>query len=192
MSKAVDPRTSLPKGVSFDRPAIIGGDVVYPREVIPPPADMKTVRLEDLPFYAKQCAKPLPPKDKYELRVWVEFDLEYKIDDQINKAKKSLMTMSREAAAFMDTLRSPDGKYDPDDYAPLEVRTRKPRAEKRTDQKGIDGDYELSLLRIFDAVNCGRTYQEIETDWIKLTDSYLDKNLIGRRYHMASKLWRRL
>ena len=114
-------------------------------------------------MYAEETApRPSAPKDWYELRVWVEFDLAHSLEDQMPVAMKNLKDARTKAKAFMATLRNPEDRYDPYDYAPKNVGERKARDQNKQGRKAVDEIPAISLLRIFDARNCGRNNVEIK------------------------------
>jgi hypothetical protein len=199
MSHPVPPQSdykNLPKGFHFIRRTSAGGHVVYPRCAVPNQPESKKVpqseQEEKLASYAYEISMPDIPMDWYEMRVWVEFDLGSGVDEQIKIAKQNLIDAGRKVKAFMRTLENPEGKYTPDDYAPLIVRARKERITNKEAQQSIDEAPPISLLRIFDAKNCGRNNTQIKHGLFACTGESIDTSTVSKRHKVAVRLWKRL
>lgn len=125
--------------------------------------------------------------DWYDLRVWVEFDLEGDMEEQWVNAKDQIRKVRDEAKAFMRRLENKSGLYEADDYAPREVAGKKP--------KTITRDQAIHLLRLYDAKNCGRTYGEIES-YLSNDERHTDKgrseSSLRESFEFAKRVWRQL
>jgi len=135
-------------------------------------------------------------RDIYGLKVMVEFNLEYSAIGQARFVEKRLVKMQKARKALMQTLKQPKNDYVEGDYVPIIIRERnRASLNKKTRDKKTRKDYAPILLRIFDAVNCGRTQNEIIeilTEDNTLGDTSWDQSTLSRKIAYVHDLWRQM
>ena len=200
LSHPVPPQSSyrdLPKEFSFVRwPEIPnGGMIVYPRTPVPELGKGKdrqknaiilqgeqscaTISERDLENYAKNM--PLSaPSDWYGMRVWVEYDLGYSLQEQLQAAEDNLNAARDKLQHFMYAL---DGS---NEYWPQKVGERK----KRSSEKAKNHKDKMQLLHVMDAKNCGIGNDLIVRKLYDLGYASIDTSTVSKQYKVALQLWK--
>lgn len=204
ISHAVPPQhdyKDLPKEFKFTEQPVYGGEIIYPRpkyyqELKRKQRTQELTCDEEIALLAEKDHLRLltPPKDWHNLCAWVEFDFSQNLDDQLATAKINLQKARKEAKAFMDSLRNPEDKYDPYDYAPHDINdsTRTPRGPNQELMGSEKVHPDIVLLRVLDAKNCGRRNEEIAVDLGELIGKYINPSTISKNYSDAELRWKRL
>jgi len=133
------------------------------------------------------------PRNLYEGRVWIEFNLDFPPDAQLKRAKKCLQEAAEETQKYMDSLAAPE-PIDPDGFifseAPYDVFTGKRRVLNKQSKQAPDIDYGVLMLRVCDALNCGRTNGEIAKGLGDCFPDSLNESTISKYKKRIQGCWR--
>lgn len=179
----------LPKSFAFDRmpESSTGGNIVYPQEEVPGFAKKKQKKAANkIDFGKVTSAFPDPtPSNWYEMRVWVEYDLGYSLDTQLERAEDALFDAQKKLKVFMAALGTSN---DPDDYSKQEVGVRKERgADRKNDFKEME-----KLLRIIDAKRSTVRNNKIVQELDRLGFDHMDDSTVSKNYKTALSFWKEL